>query len=188
MTDKNWDLKTKEMDRLCRLHLDVPYSAVNVQGHYIFVKLGPVFTDGIDDMPLENASSALHVINKAKINTVHCGLVLAMGKYCFEDGVATKWTHGPLCDVGDYVISYIPEFVPTTVNNYAVGYIRDSNILATTTMPHMFGQYSIGRFPREALKSNKCIFKRSWLDNLGIKCSSNNIRFMEDIDPEEDAR
>ncbi len=174
--DKEWALKVAEMDRLCQLHLDVPYSVCAPQGHYIFVKLAPE----PDKIPLKSASG-IYMPKADQKNEVYCALVLAMGRYAFKDGVATKWEEGPLCELGDTIAFYTPEFIRTSVNGYTVGTLRDTNVMYRTTHPHLFGTYSIGRSsrPREA---NKVIYKRKDLEELGLSCVDPLTKFRDDFE------
>jgi hypothetical protein len=181
--EKAWQDKVIEMDRLCRLHLDVPYDACAVQGHYLFIKLAPV----AEKLPLKT-TSGVYTSNEMKKNDINTGLVLGMGRYAFEDGVSVKWTHGPLCQLGDTIGFFKAEFVETLLNGYPVGYIRDTNVFTTTKLPHLWGSYSIGRSarPREA---NKIIYNRKDLLELGLECSDPLTLFRDDFEKSEgDAR
>lgn len=174
--EQEWALKVKEMDRLCRLHLDVGYDVCQVQGHYIFVKMEPT----PEKLPLKNDKGIMMPATE-QVNQVRSGLVLGLGRYAFVDGPATKWTKGPLCELGEYIVFYTPEFIETTVNGYRVGVIRDPNVLFRTKKPHLFGNYAIGRSsrPREA---NKIIFKKEDFAAMGLTCSDPNILFREDFE------
>ena len=172
---KHWDEQVKEMDRLCRLHLDVPYSSVSVQGHQLFIKLAPTEKQ----LPLISPGG-IFMPDSEKINQIMVGMVLAMGKYAFKDGVATKWTEGPLCKIGDYVVFFAPETVKFGVNQYNVCYIRDSNVYSVTDDPMLYGSCVLNRF--HSGKANKLIFKRADLERHGFKCTDTNLKFIEDFE------
>lgn len=175
--DKDWDLKVAEMDKLSRLHLDVPYSTVQVQGHYLLVKLAPVQAE----LPLKRIGSGIMMPATDQINQVFCGLVIAMGKYCFEDGVATKWNHGPLCKVGDYIVFYQAEATQTLVNGYRVATVRDGNIMFVTDNPATYGTYVVGRF-KDPARNSKIIFSRKDINDLGFDCEDIRVQMIEDFD------
>lgn len=178
--EQEWAEKVKEMDRLCKIHLNASYEDCAVQGHYIFVKLGP----DASNFPLKNEHGLMMPLEE-QVNPSHFGLVVAYGRYAFVDGPATKWVRGPLCKLGQYIGFYTPECIRTTFNGYPVAHIRDSNILTTTTKPHLFGNYTVGRskLPRNA---KKIIFKRNDIADLGLTCSDPTILFREDF--EEDLK
>jgi hypothetical protein len=184
--EQEWNQKVIEMDRLCRLHLDVPYEDCAVKGHYLLVKIQP----SPKKLPLKTLSGLI-MSTEEPANQIHSGLVLGMGKYAFVDGPSTKWVRGPLCNLGDYIIFYTPEFIPTSINGYQVGFLRDPMVLSTTTKPHLFGNNIV---PKSTLngKSNKVIYKREDLKSIGVECIDKNVLFREDFEEEyvgeEDAR
>lgn len=178
--DEAWALKVKEMDRLCRIHLDASYEDCEIQGHYIFVKLGP----DAKDFPLK-ADSGLMMPLEQQVNPAHFGIVLAYGRYAFIDGPATKWTRGNLCNLGDYIGFYTPESIVTSFNGYPVAAIRDTNILYRTKKPHLFGNYTVGR-SKLPLSAKKIIFKRKDFKELGLTCADPTMLFREDF--EEDLK
>lgn len=176
-SSKDWDLKVAEMDRLARLHLDVPYSTVQMQGHYLLVKLGPVQAE----LPLKRIGSGIVMPAVDQINQVLVGIVIAMGRYTFEDGVATKWNHGPLCKVGDYIMFYNGESSQTLINGYRVATLRDANIMCVTDNPGMYGTYVVGRF-KDHSRNLKTILKRKDINDMGFDCEDTRVQMIEDFD------
>lgn len=179
--DAAWTLKVKQMDRLCRLHLDVSYEDCEIQGHYILVKLPPAS----DKLPLKKVGTSgtgLYLPETEKHSQIQTGLVLAYGRYAFVDGVATKWIKGQLCDVGDYIVFYTPEFIQTSINGYPVGALRDVNVMYKTKKPHLFGNSGIIGKTSARYTAKKIIYSKNDLCELGLECTDPSILFREDFE------
>lgn len=176
--NRPWEEKVQEMDRLCQLHLEVPYTTTRVQGHLILAKMFP------EEKELPLKKGTLYMEESDKISQFFIGIVVAYGKYAFKDGVATKWTEGPLCDLGDYVAIPNYEVTRTMVNTYPVMTFRDVNTFITSDDPLRLGRITVGRFPK--LKK-RFPFTRKQLEETGFNLSdygTSNIEFLEDYENE----
>lgn len=186
LNHQDWLASVPEMDRLCRMHFDLPHSSVNLQSHYILVKLPP----DPEDFPLQKIGGVLQP-QKRKRNDVTCGLVVAIGRYAFTDGLATKWEHGPLCRLGEYTTALTVETFALPLNGYSAAYIRDDAIIGPTDNPFVYGDYGVNRF--KVANANKIIFKKEWIEKAGLKCEAFafgqpvSVRYMEDIEEEANA-
>lgn len=180
--EKEWALKITEMDKLCQEHLDVSYEDANVRSHYILIKPSPEY----NDLDIRKINSG--IFSPFRIppqNDITVGLVLAMGRYAFQDGIATRFNRGPLCEIGEYVAIFTPEFIKTTINGYKVGLVRDTNIIMGSQSPQLLGSAFIDA-TYTTTKCRKNIFKRAFLKAIGLECTDQTKLFREDFENKEE--
>lgn len=186
--EKEWQLKVKEMDRLCQLHLEIPYSAARVAGHLLLIKLAP-FSNEMNkeksSLPLKGSSGIYFSTDHIKKDEMIRGLVVAMGRYAYEDGIATKWTEGPLCELGDIICASTQEVWKTTLNGYDIATLRDTSVSVVTNKPHLYGNNIYNKSSKFSNRDSSIIYKRKDFLELGLECTDPQIIFMDDLENED---